>query len=79
MYRKTRVELTPILFAQLQDIWAIKDRGFDRMKDRWARQTHGRQARGQGGLISMADWVPTGSLLTQQQQAMKTMDAYVMV
>ena len=79
MYRRTFTDLESNLFTQLQDIWAVKDRVFDGLKDRWARQTRGRNARGQGGTVAMRDWVPTGQSLTPQEELMKTMDPRIMV
>ena len=71
-YKIKLITLTSNIFSQLQDLWAITDKSFDSMKDRWTRQTH--------KTIPMKDWIPTrGRPLTSKELQMKTMTADVKV
>ena len=66
------ITVEPALFSQLQDIWAITDKVFDSMKDRWMRQTN--------KSLPMKDWKPhRGRALTSEELKMTTMTADVQV
>ena len=60
------------IFSQIQDLWAINDKSFDNMKDRWMRQTN--------MTTPMKDWIPQrGRPLNSEELKMKTMTAAVKV
>jgi hypothetical protein len=56
----------------VQDLWAIENKTFDRMKDRFHNQTRNVNT-------TMAEWVPTGRSLTDEEKKMKGMTAEVQV
>ena len=56
----------------VQDLWAIENKTFDRMKDRYHNQTRNNHK-------TMDEWVPTGRSLTAEEKKMKGMTAEVQV
>ena len=58
--------------SQVRDLWAIREPDYDRLRDRWVRQTRRR--------VSMGEWVPVnGRPLTEQEQKWLAMSTQAQV
>ena len=75
-WRPVTSVLTSGLFEQVQDIWAIHDPTYGRLKDRYARAMNRTDNK-----VSIADWeaVATGRHLTTEEKKMKSMTADIKV
>ena len=61
-----QVVLSSEIFSQVSDLWAIENKTFDKMRDRFRRQS-------KGTAISIKDWAPTGRQLTAEEEKMRQM------
>lgn len=65
-YRPKEITLDSSTFSQVQDLWAIESKTYDRLRDRYKRQTR-------NTTVLMADWDVRGRILTTEELKMKGM------
>ena len=72
-YRPRILTLSPVTFSQLQDLYAIHDPVYDRLRKRWVRQTR--------RSVPMADWVQprAGRAFTCEEKELLRMSPEIQV
>lgn len=65
-FEAKQVVLSSDIFSQVSDLWAIANKTYDKMRDRFKRQSR-------GTAISIKDWAPTGRQLTAEEEKMRQM------
>ena len=65
-YRPKEITLDSSTFSQVQDLWAIESKTYDRLRDRYKRQTR-------NTTVLMADWDVRGRFLSDEELKMKGM------
>jgi hypothetical protein len=65
-YRPKGIVLNREVYSQIDDLWAIESKVYDKMRDRYRRQTRGTS-------ITMQKWIPTGRQLSAGEEKMRQM------